>query len=550
MFQKFFEDTLMGSFIKNLLATTPVPNMDCVTDGDIILQDNNYLYGNNLIRCTKSGYIQPKNVLTVSDGDTVTENTFYMYQTDDQSYAESNKLHRSLTSGRFFAYDLVKSFVNDTAPYTTDIEYININGTLFPTEFDTPACDLTVGKYCIIRHTNGSVFINDIVKVCKPIPADGGEITPHWTNLVDNGYVEVLGLYADTKIAELDDFHKGNFFVTKKYDENDITCTHKYHSKYNYYDSETHKFLGEYVRFMRVYQELDMTPYYNCYNAQLFEGIHLVNKDYTYETTTNKDYKVIAVPIKFNRTYTIALDCDSEVLMRGIIFGSSGLISYTDTLENTKQYYSDKEDMINSFRAVYGMTYTQPVTYRVSTADSDLYKQQRNLYLLIQVPASNTSSVVVLEGDYHTAVSGDFIWNMFIKDWKETYIDNDGNEQSKDYEIEPSFQVHRNLSLLTFNNGINYAFSSKMCEYLLSHIVYANENLTGNIKRVQIALADRYEDYANYMAGRNYGVWDDRLAITIKRFLKDVDSSYTLSDCDGNVGVDLEKIFTAEGVTY
>jgi len=57
MFQQFFTTTVVGSFIKALLQSTPLPKYKTVKDGDKVRADFVYVYGIYLIKCTETGTI-------------------------------------------------------------------------------------------------------------------------------------------------------------------------------------------------------------------------------------------------------------------------------------------------------------------------------------------------------------------------------------------------------------------------------------------------------------------------------------------------------------
>src|SRR5574344_367063 len=61
--QKFNKVTTESNFIKNLLATTFLPLVRTVREGDYITEDRLYVLKCNIIRCTASGYIGNKNIL-------------------------------------------------------------------------------------------------------------------------------------------------------------------------------------------------------------------------------------------------------------------------------------------------------------------------------------------------------------------------------------------------------------------------------------------------------------------------------------------------------
>ena len=107
------------------------------------------------------------------------------------------------------------------------------------------------------------------------------------------------------------------------------------------------------------------------------------------------------------------------------------------------------------------MDFTKPQLYSFEITSKNLYSMKNNLYLAIQVPYNNTSSVVVLEGDYT----------------KSRFIEAD----EKNILI-PKFK--NNYSLLSANSNKSYAFSYRLIEYLSNNIIHKNTELTGNIAKI------------------------------------------------------------------
>ena len=58
MAQKFFENTLVSQFIKNIVANAPVPVISTVNYYDYIIEGNFYVLVDKIIKCTKSGLIE------------------------------------------------------------------------------------------------------------------------------------------------------------------------------------------------------------------------------------------------------------------------------------------------------------------------------------------------------------------------------------------------------------------------------------------------------------------------------------------------------------
>lgn len=53
--QKFLESTLVSNYIKYLMMKTHLPKCSYISDGDIMIQDNYYLYRGNIYLCTNTG---------------------------------------------------------------------------------------------------------------------------------------------------------------------------------------------------------------------------------------------------------------------------------------------------------------------------------------------------------------------------------------------------------------------------------------------------------------------------------------------------------------
>ena len=173
-------------------------------------------------------------------------------------------------------------------------------------------------------------------------------------------------------------------------------------------------------------------PFYNCFNYTIISDCYLVKggkgylipSDDAYDSNTSDNYKVIAVPIKFNKTYTIALECSEPLLMKSCFYGKLGMLK-AKTPTGFDGYLSEILIEANGGKLI-SKTNTQfqhPFTYFISSDsydgnmdEKDIADYEKYLYLFIQLPASNKSSIVVLEGDY-THLESKRIFNA-------EYIDN------------------------------------------------------------------------------------------------------------------------------
>ena len=105
-----------------------------------------------------------------------------------------------------------------------------------------------------------------------------------------------------------------------------------------------------------------------------------------------------------------------------------------------------------------------------------------HLYMLIQVPATLKSSIVVLEGDYTDR-------NMS----KRKYVNFSDVDNLPDNVNEWYF--NDNLSLMRFNTGKNVPFSNHLIQYLLWHAICERDRIEGN----GWLLKNKYSDMPYYI---------------------------------------------------
>ena len=299
--------------------------------------------------------------------------------------------------------------------------------------------------------------------------------------------------------------------VLKYYDKNDPTVHYNYHSKQMWHDSDTHYHLGEYLRYLRYETKLNLMPFYNCYNYK-----STVN----FEAPTGK--KCLFVPVKFDRQYTFALNSATPFKLYSILYNQ--FLGRYDTDEVLM--YSKK--FVNA-------TFNKPFVIKMSSANSNTSESfnERDLYIVVELDADVETGLVVLEGDYTTS---------------------DTNSSMNT----PTSSVY-NLSLLKVDNGVSYAFSSRLIEYLLLHVITEQDTISDNIKRVYsqlnklsktnitVSLNDAATELDNTSA--SYGAWDDSLSDMLIQYIQYlIAKGYPLIDQDGNVNSQLEE-YLRKGVT-
>lgn len=241
------------------------------------------------------------------------------------------------------------------------------------------------------------------------------------------------------------------------------------------YDSKTHVRLGHCLRAMRDMRGIDLMPLYNCYCNNYLNSCYLTMNGII--KAKNEVYKEIAVPIIFNQTYTIALDNPNITLIAPVFIKGNSEVTVDGT--------SISEGLVTKYLTNYNtLQFNRPITFRVDNDDAYLQKFERFLTLIIQIPAECETSVVVLEGDYTNRRSKKII-SMEHPNYDHAHIPADAKHFEDMNEEEMNYLFTSDLSLLKVNDKTSYAFSDALVMYLVRHVITSDEEISGNIARVQ-----------------------------------------------------------------
>ena len=173
------------------------------------------------------------------------------------------------------------------------------------------------------------------------------------------------------------------------------------------YDSYTHEYFGNYLRFQRDFNGIDLMPLYNCFSNRICNNLYINvvgandgNRKLPEFCFDSRDdhYKIYMIPIKFFQKYTIAIDSDLPIEMCCGLYGK-----YQNTDEKLIPLYRDTYFKTN------GTIFAQPFIYDkifnltpeyIENSAIELATKEGDLKLFIKIPFLNTSSITILEGDY------------------------------------------------------------------------------------------------------------------------------------------------------
>ena len=377
----------------------------------------------------------------------------------------------------------------------------------------------------------------------------------------------------------------GNYF----FNEPILNYTKNFRITNNIYDSYTHEYLGDFLRFLRDYFNFNLMSLYNCFSNRFCTNLELsVNSILTAEqrqngsefpalsfdfNTRNTNYKIYMLPIKLGQVYTIAIDSPTPVEM------FCGLYN--------KKYISLDKDLLKTFAQTtytkYGqMQFNQPVLFSKLSAQNlkidnginfldttELVAHEQNLKLFIKLPASNKSSIVILEGDYRMNLNGIARHKVTSANqdklvWQQNYVvtnfENPATGKtftSAEYADQQSFKPISRSQLLMYNTGKSYPFADRLIEYLIGNAITPLDDVTDNVLRAETVVYNKLTNPAyvkpDVNTYRNLQInidpsdlWDFRLQPIFYNFLqhnkKYIDRNY---DVLGFVDKDIEQVYSA-----
>ena len=349
----------------------------------------------------------------------------------------------------------------------------------------------------------------------------------------------------------------------------------QYRSNIQGYDEKTHYLLGQYLRYLRDIQDLDLMPFYNCATNNYLSDIDFdLNGDISV-TTGIEGYKIMSIPIKFNSKYMIGVECGTPIYITPIIYSERGYIQ--DATEELQNIISSKGEYgvvlckrNTSLRSPF--IYSTPsftasdFTYTANddkgfgfTNENDKSKNaprmmiqyEKYLRLLIKMPISCNSSVVVIEGDYEIG-SSDFrdTSNVSILNDATTVNHTTPDMANRCIAGSPKYYTNKQLlsplSLLQINDGTTYAFSDRLIEYLLWNVITPLDEIGEDIQRVQEYVGSNTFATKNntpvFSAYNHLGLWNDNLRVFLYQLMVSQKSGANALDLAGYVDKDTEQL--------
>lgn len=346
--------------------------------------------------------------------------------------------------------------------------------------------------------------------------------------------------------------------VTGTFDENNLTDVNKINFKFNKrinnftknlivenynYDSYTHEYLGEYLRFIRDYKNLNLMSMYNCFSNNLPKILNL-KVDSIEFNSSDTNYKIYMVPVKFFKQYTIAIESDTPVELVCALYDKK-LYPLGD-INDDPTWYNNYKDLITlSYVKKATTTFNEPFLYDLTSTDlhhnyEGILGHEKDLKLFIKLPINNNSTITILEGKFVS--NNNCVVVEHKKQFNKTIATYDYNgEEEPDYN---KFNFLNKLQLLNMNTGESHPFADRLIEYLLDNSITNIENIPDNIARIQQKLLEKYKNSEVGGLESIYadGIWESKYRSNLYDIAKNeglLDSEF---DILGYVDKDVEKV--------
>lgn len=314
------------------------------------------------------------------------------------------------------------------------------------------------------------------------------------------------------------------------------------------YDSYTHEYLGDYLRFCRDFSGIDLMSMYNCFCGDTAKNVSL---SFDVSDTIDSSNKITAsfdssdsssvlyvVPIRFGQQYTIGIDCAATIEVVACFYEDGSVTEFNDGLSIALCKGTYARHSGNALSKPF--LYSKAKDYFDGENVNDRFmRSERSLVLLIKAPASNESSLTVLEGDFVkcSALS-------FSKRGQEpTFVVRNYDSSLKDKERDAR-PYYSKLQLLTVNDGETHPFADKLIDYLVGNVITPMDGISDNIRRLQKSVINRFDE--TYSHARLPGAWEGVLRDYAYDLAKSRGALASSFDVLGYVDKDVEGLFGSD----
>lgn len=436
----------------------------------------------------------------------------------------------------FFTSDLVSKYIKYLLSYTP----LPLYPTIEHNQYMIEGCTY-IHKDKVLRCTESGIFSAMLNYVNEPdYLMSSNKVTVQHEDIIDymtiidnvtgnvirdeNGNIQTSPLVVTDKLVYINNIKFAKYELVNDYTfgEKVAGVTQEYISNTSFYDSFTHKILGDYLRLIRNQYGLDLMSLYNCYNHESLTTVSLYKTAPFVKFSSISNKKLLLVPIKFNTQYTVAIECNTPILVKGVVYKNNTLVLNNDKSDFISNVLSDTTQQINSCK------FNKPFLFSIENKQKYLQQFEGCLYMALQVPYNLQSSVVVLEGDFIDKSQREISDIKVINSVNPTKITSSLCSQP---------------SLLEVNDGRQHPFSDKLISYLLRNTIDEREYIDDNVANV--------EKKINYIP-KYQGMWDNQLRYILYNKYMDIAEKHDLNTNDilGFVDLDIEEAVRKGYIKY
>lgn len=488
MSQKYQVDNLTSRFIKCLLYDTYIPTVDIWKPGKPLIKGMTYITNDKYIVVAKKDYLPI--IETV-------ESTTYNESSIKLAHTNIIKVNELIIDGHLISQYLY--FDQDV------IEVYKINNQ-----------EGIIYNIDVLLPTGVSSVPASVSYIYKNIVAGP-------QSALDEEYFEIIEPYVQGK------FYPG--------------VTSNFKSNSSLYDSDTHYMLGQYLRMLRDLDDLDLMPYYNCFDGTTSDKIRIDIDDNGVESLIknneiNDGFITYIVPIKFNKEYSIYYNSNVPFRVKPVYYDGITLSSLKDISNDTEI----KSTLIRhcSLTSPHILSPIERLAQYDMSGNSSSKLIEDYLCLLIQAPKNN-SPLIVLEDNYKNTNINSI--NNINHLPEVLYGDKNDVLQLTEEEINNILKPYS--SLLYKPTNMSYAFNDRLIEYLLLSPIINKDKIRDNIRRVQEYLtSEKAKKEFGYIYPYTYkkDIWDNLMRLYIYNLvIKDKKNPLYL-DINGFVDKDSEFI--------
>ena len=322
------------------------------------------------------------------------------------------------------------------------------------------------------------------------------------------------------------DHTKNQHRVVSSYKENDKieNVTKNLEIRNNLYDSYTHEYLGDYLRYIRDYKGLNLMSMYNCFSNVSIERCSFEVNGSLFDANSS-EYTIFAIPIKFNQKYTIAID------WHGIIEMCCGYYSNGKRYDNNTSTLSVENA---TYHKECGIRFNHPYVFDKLIDNDSInrdYGFEKDFKLFLKVPTMCKSSIVVLEGDFSKEAE-------FLLSNERVIINREDNSY-----LDATFDYKSRPQLLSMNYQETYLIADRLVEYLSNQAITPIDPIINNIRRLQKKVFIESEVPYTYI-----GIWDETLRKYLYTYIVSNNAINKYYDMLGYVDKDVERTFDIESI--